>query len=301
MSGSLVISLDTELQWGFHGIDAEKEFSTGGREGRSNVDTLLDLFDAFDAPVTWAVVGHLFLDTCDGRHADIEPPRRYWFDTDPGTSQSADPLRYGRDIVENIVSAPVDHEIGSHTFSHVLCHQHGCTEAVLETELKRCRELASSFGVNLRSLVFPQNQIDMLGTVADAGFTAFRGLSPERRLRDEAIAGRYRRFARYLARRPAPTVQPVRDPSGLWELPASQYFPYVSPGPLEDSPIRLARALRGLECAHDRDEVIHLWAHPHNFTPTLLKDLRRVLEYAERIDVPVRPMADAVAVHADRS
>lgn len=70
MSGSpsVIISLDAELLWGFDEYD---EFPLARvQHGREAWAYLLELFEDADIPATWAVVGHLFFDSCDGVHAD---------------------------------------------------------------------------------------------------------------------------------------------------------------------------------------------------------------------------------------
>lgn len=305
--GAVVVSLDTELEWGFHGFDIDHHLSDDGARERKLVRRLLGLFDRTDTPATWAIVGHLFLDHCDGLHSELSHPSYShlnddWYRDDPGTNHETAPLRYGTDIVDSIEATTVDHEIATHTFSHVLCDRDGCSSDILRDELHRCKQLAEARGHELTSLVFPRNGINHLRTVADAGINVYRGRSSENILRREAPAGRYRKFARFLAHRPPPLVTPTEVQDGLWNLPASQYLPY-SPFPRQTAALslspRVRRAKRAIELAKDRGEIFHLWAHPHNFDGSLLDDLEAILSFARENDIPRLTMGDAVAKATD--
>jgi peptidoglycan/xylan/chitin deacetylase (PgdA/CDA1 family) len=306
-NGAVVISLDTELEWGFHGFDLDHHLSADGVRERKNIHRLLELFDREHAPITWAVVGHLFLDHCDGNHSALSRPSysqttEDWYRDDPGVNLKDAPLRYGQDIMDAIDTAKVGHEIATHTFSHVLCDRDGCSSEVLRDELRRCAELAQEKGYELTSIVFPRNGIDHLSTVADAGISIYRGRSSENVMRRTAVAGRYRKFVRFLAHCPPPVVAPVEVRDGLWNLPASQYLPY---GPfstlttaLSVSP-HVGRAKRAIQRAKRQGKIFHLWAHPHNFDTGLIQDLKRILVFAREKDVPILTMRDAVAGATD--
>ncbi|MFC7194616.1 polysaccharide deacetylase family protein [Halosimplex aquaticum] len=115
--GSVVVSVDAELGWGFVDYDSPPESRV--ESGRSGWRTLCRLFDAYDVPATWAVVGHLFHEACDGRHPD-HPAGPEWFA--PEREQWADrpDLTCGPELIERVRESGPDHEIGSHTYSHVL-------------------------------------------------------------------------------------------------------------------------------------------------------------------------------------
>jgi hypothetical protein len=66
--GLVVFSADFEMAWAFRYSKtlASKAVEIGLKE-RENVPTLLDLFDKYQIPATWATVGHLFLNECSSR------------------------------------------------------------------------------------------------------------------------------------------------------------------------------------------------------------------------------------------
>ena len=101
--GILTISIDTEMAWGTFDHDGHRTFKTAYLKYRPIVDRLLELFQRYEISATWATVGHLFLDRCDGQHADLPRPTyswyaKDWFSEDPGTDHIKDPIWYGKDI-----------------------------------------------------------------------------------------------------------------------------------------------------------------------------------------------------------
>src|SRR3954471_20193036 len=80
------ISLDFELMWGSFDSGKHRKFVShlardgagGFRATRAIVERLLALFRKYDVSVTWATVGHLFLDACEERegvkHPDMPRP-----------------------------------------------------------------------------------------------------------------------------------------------------------------------------------------------------------------------------------
>ena len=95
---------------------------------RDAIGAIITLLDTYEIAATWAVVGHLFLESCERdplgmAHPDIVHPSQSgwtkdWFALDPCTDRRRDHLWYGADILDIIEAARVPQEIGSHSFSH---------------------------------------------------------------------------------------------------------------------------------------------------------------------------------------
>ncbi|SDG29740.1 polysaccharide deacetylase family protein [Halorientalis regularis] len=300
--GQVIISLDTELGWGFHGYDEDQSLSEDGRAERENIHRLLDLFDEFEAPATWAIVGHLFLESCDGDHASLDRPEwphtGDWYAQDPGTDVECDPLRYGPDIITAIETAAPDHEIGSHTFSHVVCSEPTVTPDVLRSEIEASRELACERGHDVSTLVYPRNEARYRPALSEQGITAYRGKSPARKAVETDTLGGVRRYLRFMMGCEAPVVVPRRDESGVWDVPASQRLSY-NPGSsslnerFSEHP-RVTMAKRAIERVSRDGGVYHLWDHPHAFTPEMFRDLRQILQAARKREVDIVTMREAV-------
>ena len=175
-----ILSLDTELIWGYVAYPSLKEVSlmtNDDKKVRGCIEILLNLFKKHNIPATWAVVGHLFLDHCECEagipHKDMPRFKENWYSTDPCTDIQKDPLYYGTDIVEKILSNRIEHEIGYHSFSHVIFSE--CSREVAEAEIKMSDKLAKEFGITLKSFVFPENKIGHVDVFKENGFKIYRG------------------------------------------------------------------------------------------------------------------------------
>ena len=300
---AVVISLDAELAWGFHDLEDPPTARIDGARGAWN--RLVDLFERGNVPATWAVVGHLFLDECDGVHAD-HPAGADWFARDPGGDRVSNPNWFGRDLIDRVDESDVDHEIGSHTFSHVEFGESDTDCAVADAELRLAKEVADDYGVALDSLVFPRNNAGHLDVLADNGFTCYRGNAP-RRWYDETplrSAGKLTTYALGLSH--PPIVEPRVDRHGLVDVPASLYlygFEGVAQSlvaPLSECPV-LQQVEAGLDALAEREEgVLHLWLHPNNITSEaaferMVGVVDLVNEYRRDHGVTVETMGDVAA------
>ena len=275
--GSVVISVDAELGWGFHDYDEPPVDRV--ENGRRGWQTLLALFDRFEVPATWAVVGHLLLDDCDGVHADHPSPPN-WFERERTTWRDRPDLRFGPDLVEAIRDSPTDHEIGSHSFSHVIFTDPAVTDRIADAECRRARQLGREWNLDLESFVYPRNEVGHRDALAGAGFRTYRGRTP--------IPSSLRHTLESLARGRSLLVNPSVDEYGLVNVPAST-FCFAFEGRMrsiaelvwDDPIVHLAKS--GIDQAVDGDGVFHLWLHPNNLTTQRdVHRIRRILAYVDR-------------------
>lgn len=161
-----------------------------GLRERENFDKILGLFNHYDIPVTWATVGHLFLDRCSSehngmRHANMPRPAHFenrnwlfnngdWYQHDPCSSAQDAPAWYAPDLIEKIIQSKTKHEIGSHTFSHIDCTYKNCSKELMDAELKKCVELAKQKGITVKSHVFPGGTFGNYESLKENGFTNYR-------------------------------------------------------------------------------------------------------------------------------
>jgi len=276
-----IISLDTELIWGYVRYPqdrAVKLLSNDKSKGRGSIDVLLQLFDKYNIPATWAMVGHLFLDHCENEegvpHSNMPRFKENWYSCDPCTDIHQNPLYYGTDIVEKILSSSIEHEIGYHTFSHVPLSE--CTDEVAKAEVERGVELANELGLTLNSFVFPENKIGHIDILRDYGFKIYRGQNrPEKNINQSRLTW-LKTFA--VSRIIAPPVEPILR-GGIWEIPTSMYF--------YDSQFLFTITLRakwGLYQAIRQRKVFHIYLHPENLLmqPSLANKLDSFLAFVAK-------------------
>jgi hypothetical protein len=267
MSGVVTLSIEVELGWGVHDLDSAPHLSADGSPEREYLGRLLDRCDDVDVPISFDVVGHLCESTCEGDHDG--PHRNGWFDADPGSDADTDPLFYAPEMVEGIRDRPTEHEICTHTYSHVPCAQ--ATPETVVWELERAQEqLASLTGSRTASIVPPRH--------SRPPTAALRGADIEimRMSRDSSGNGSLAR-AKELVLGPHPVQEDPVFVDGVIEtycttypsltsstLPAGQRDP---PAVFRPLPVRLRQALhrrylnRAVDRAVETDGYCHLWCH----------------------------------------
>jgi peptidoglycan/xylan/chitin deacetylase (PgdA/CDA1 family) len=280
----LVISISLESIWGYLNTDNKVYVSllrSDPSGARRAVYGLLNLFEEYGIPATWAVVGHLLLDRCDRingvAHPDMPRFSQNWYDTDPCTNIHQDPLFYGRDIVERIISSRVGHEIGYHSFSHVIFSE--CSEEVAEAEIAKGLEIArKEYGLSLQSFIFPQNKAGYMDILRKYGFRAYRGENIWRTPRSSSPAGRLlHRLVNPAKARPGP-VKPHWE-AGILNIPTSMLFGSYWLRPAD------IRAWLGLLETMGSGGVFHISMHPESLLKSNLlgNQLRAFLSYVDRI------------------
>ena len=297
--GVFTLSLDFELIWGTIDLFGPEAFRrTCEVERQVVIDRLLDLFVEFDIRATWGVVGHLMLDRCGGengqKHPEIVRPRHAWcrgdwFEHDPGGTEDEAPVFLGRSLIEKIRACPVPQEIGSHSFSHVIFGDAGCSREAAQSDLRACVDTARQVGLSMHSFSFPRNQVGHRELLAEHGFTCFRGPEPSwhRAGRMPAVIQRLAHLLEVVTVAEPPVVLPRRDLEGMVELPGSMvYFPAHGLRRFLPMSWRVQRALKGLDAAVDRHRIFHLWTHPTNLVDEMdgmFDGLRQILQHVSRL------------------
>ena len=273
--GSVVVSIDAELGWGFHDLSTPPpDRLEAGRRGWRSLATLLE---EYEIPATWAVVGHLMLTDCDGIHED-HPRGPEWFHRERAEWAERPDLRFSPGLISDLLESPVGHEIASHSFSHVLFGDPETSRETAAYELERSLEIATEWGLSLESFVYPRNDVGHREVLADAGIRTYRGRSPTRDgirgMLGSSIGG------------DSLLVTPTVDEYGLVDVPASTFlFGFEGPARrMVESVWRdpmVVQVHRGIEAAAASDGVFHLWLHPNNLVTG--RDDRRVEAILERI------------------
>lgn len=294
--GSFVLSIDTELAWGsVHSGSFKQRWEHYGKT-RDVIGKLLTLQETFQIQATWAVVGHLFLDSCqteDGvKHPEITRPsydwfEGDWFDADPCGHSRSDPNWYGPDIIKQIQDCLVPQEIGCHGFSHMIVGDAGCSRECFNSEIQACLKQAEKWGVQLKSFIFPRNSVGHLDVLNENGFSAYRGGTPAWFTK---FPGRLKQLARLMdsvlpISPPAVTPQPVTG--GMWDVPASYFYPHRD-GWAKIIPVSIAvrKSKLGLAKAVREKSIFHLWFHPFNLASdpdALLQGLEEIFKNVARL------------------
>jgi len=249
-----LLCADFELAWAWRFAkalpDQKQDAIQLARQARENIPLILELCDEYDIPITWATVGHLFLERCNKNgnlaHAQMERlsyhENQYWkfeqgdwFDNDPCSDWQTSPEWYAPDLIKMISSSKTKHEIACHTFSHIDCRDGVCPSQILAGEIRECQNLAQKYDIRLESFVHPGHTIGNLDTLKELGFTSFRT--------------DYRNILGY----------PKKHSNGLWEFQSTAELYYRKEWSI-DYHIRRYRNILDRAIKHNR--VAYFWFHP---------------------------------------
>jgi len=272
--------MDMELIWGI--VNTEEDTSLllrNPKECRKAIDLLLNLFEKYNIPATWAVIGHLLLDHCEKEngmpHKDMPRFKKNWYSCDPCTDIQRDLSYYGKDIIEKILSSQVKHEIGYHSFSHVIFSE--CNREIANAEIKEGIKLAKEFSVTFKSFVFPQDKIGHLDLLKENGFRIYRGRIFKRGNINQSVPIRKINGAVDVI-----IARPVESKlvDGIWEIPSSMLF--SAPFPFIYS--LLPRAKLGIYRAMRSNKIFHVWLHPQDllYYSLLTKSLDKLLGFISK-------------------
>ena len=227
-----------------------------------------------------------------------------------GSNEQDDPLHFAPSLIRRIQECPRQ-EIGTHTFSHYYCLEPGQTVAQFSADLQSACRIAQTRGIELRSIVFPRNQVNpaLLSTLSQQGIKCFRGTARSW-LHDASSFARqrlpYKRALRladaYLPIAGSDVVAwPIKVSEDLYEMHASRYFrPYTS-GLAALTGHALRRIKQGMELAARTGRCYHIWFHPEDFglypneNLTLFAEvLKYYMQFRDQYGMQSLSMADAL-------
>jgi len=267
----ITITADFELAWAWrYSKSSDKPYSLAIKKAKSereNVPKILEFCEKYKIPITWATVGHLFLEKCEKTneiaHPQIKRLKHFentywkyssndWFEYDPCSDYINSPEWYCPDLIEMIQQSRVKHEIGCHTFSHIDCSDKFCAPDVFESEINECKKAAENYGISLKSFVHPGHTIGNLTKLAELGFTSFQS--------DPGNILGY----------------PVKHKNGLWELKRTYEFVFRNDWSIE---YHIRRYKKIIDRAIKSNTVCNLWFHPSVNSEAVEQIFPEVFEY----------------------
>jgi len=262
--GGMIISADFELGWAWRYSKTNPQPDKMAARARLNFPKIIALLDNYNIPITFATVGHLFLESCKKGDHDwmrripyFDDHWRYtkgdWFDCDPYTQWENAKHWYAPDLIRMIQNAKVKHELSTHTFTHIDFSEKNCPSEVAEDELKACIAAMKPYGEKPESIIFPG------GTFGNIAVLKKYGIKIYRKNVDVDLA------------------YPYFDELGLLVSPTSAMF-----GKMHDWKAKyyIHRYKKYINKAIKTGTIAHFWFHPSFDEWTLNKVLPAVLEYA---------------------
>ncbi len=272
---NFVISLDFEMFWGVADSQTLDGYKDNVYGVWNVVPKLLSLFEKYDVKATWATVGMVMCQDytqwfdIKSMHENLPKPRSNY---DLGVFVKEYPrLFFAKSLVQQILDAK-EQELATHTFSHFLCNEEESNKSLFTSDILCAQELASSFGVQLESLVFPRNQFDYahISELPKLGIKSFRGNQNHWIYRGGhyvpyGLVGRAVRFADSWVPISGSHIHHIESIHQVANVPASLFLRPWSPKLAKFDNIRFKRISSMMNQAVAEDGIFHLWWHPHNF------------------------------------
>jgi hypothetical protein len=283
---TFILSLDCEGKWGmadrlqpYH----QRDFTSVNLAGAYR--QLLGMLARHDIAATFAFVMAFTLSAREREQFPLLDPsggredpwlRHYWRDLAAGHDEGW----HCPEALE-LVREAERHEIASHSFCHRPLGDGAIDPAGAAAELALAGEAARLKQVELKTLVFPRNQVGNLPAVRAAGYWGYR----ERLPRPSGGRGQAAALLEEFAVRRRPQL-PLETRDGLVAIPPGHFFNWryglrrlVPPG------VTLRRWRNLLEQSAREGGVVHLWLHPHNLItgPSTAPVLAAVLAQVARL------------------
>ncbi|QRM90160.1 polysaccharide deacetylase family protein [Lacinutrix sp. WUR7] len=279
--GHLVISLDFELFWGVFDVRTLESYKSQLEKVSEIVPRLLQLSDTYNIKLTFATVGFLLAKNKEEllQYSPKKKPNYSDANFSPyrlfdaiGNNETEDPYHYATSLVEQIKQND-NHEIGSHTFCHYYCNEVGQTAEQFEADLLATINIAKQQDINIKSIVFPRNQINevYIKICAKHGILSYRGIENHwmYNTNDTKQLGNtkhriYRLLDAYL-NISGHNTHDLQMHHGLVNIASSRFLrPYSSKLRFLEN-LKINRIKKGMTYAAKQKQVYHFWWHPHNF------------------------------------
>jgi hypothetical protein len=175
-----------------------------------------------------------------------------WYKHDPCTDTLKDPIWYSPDLIQDILKSNVEHEFGTHSFSHIDFSEKYSDTELVDKEIASCIKVMAPLKLVPRSLVFPYNNM---------GYSHLPSLS-----RNNIIAVRHRDEKICLS-------YPQRTSEGVYKLfesmntRSTKFYDYV-----EKAKVLISKAKKN-------QSAYHLWFHPSDPFEVFSNEFRRIIEH----------------------
>lgn len=306
MNGKFVISLDYELHWGVFDVMSEEAYYENLLHTEKAVDQMLELSNEYQVRLTFATVGFLFANTKEELHPflpDLKPTyanvtrNPYRFLESVGETKKEAPFHFAKDSIAKI-STDSRHEIGTHTFSHYYCLEDGQTAEQFDADLKSAVSIADSMGIEIKSIVFPRNQVkdEYLKICIENGITSYRGTEQAAAYNPEISLPRMIKrglrmldtYFNLLGHHSVAISDLEKSGKACLDIPSSRFFRPHENGKLKSlQDLKLRRIKKSMTHAAKNKKLYHLWWHPHNFGKNLsenMADLKEVYQHYQMLN-----------------
>jgi len=273
--GYFLLSLDTELGWGYYDKDRARarKFSPDGSRERRSIERLLDVLDEFHITATWALVGHLFYERCV--RCEICPILAWKgkYESFAQIYDSDAPLWYAPDAVNLLLTRGARHEIAFHGYTHEVFDEKTMSAERARLEIDEWLRLSRERGIFPHAVVFPRDRAGHLEVFKSAGFLCYRGRATMPAFYRTRYGGR---LLKALDQILAVSAPPVYSPDELATVPlvdlkaSQEFFEFnrrleLMLDALNLDTLRIRRMVKGVRRAAKEKKILHICAHPWEF------------------------------------
>lgn len=302
MSGYFIVSLDFELHWGVFDKRSVESYKESLLQVRPVIERLLVLADKYNVKLTFATVGFLFAKD-KNQLLHYLPKQKPTYSEEKyspypliasiGNSEEEDPFHYAYSVIKQIRDN-VNHEIGTHTFSHFYCHHLGQTVEQFEDDLKSAIAIAETLDIKLESIVTPRNMMDTkykedkpyLEVCNKLSIIAFRG-KEKKQIYNIHTTKFYKNWYLFKMLRMLDCYinitgyntydmdmmyqqgKPLNMPSSRFLRPFNNKLSFLEP-------LKVRRIKKAMWQAAKKGRLFHLWWHPHNFGKNTDKNFKNI-------------------------
>tara|TARA_R110002012_G_scaffold81945_2_gene207398 strand:- start:81027 stop:82025 length:999 start_codon:yes stop_codon:yes gene_type:complete len=283
-NGYLLISLDFELFWGLFDVKTKSDYKKNLLNVRKVIPRLVALAGDYQITLTFATVGLLFAKNKNDLLAALPSDKPTYLNSqfnpynlidNLGEDEVDDPYHYAESLIE-FINKNGNHEIASHTFSHYYVNEEGQTPKQFEADIMAAITVAKQKNITIKSIVFPRNQINeaYLKICAKHDIICYRGIEKhwmfdthDTKKLDNTAHKAFRLLDAYcnVSGYNTNSLSSLKNCYGVVNIPSSKFFrPYNKTFKFLE-PLRINRIKKGLTQAAVKNEIYHIWWHPHNF------------------------------------
>jgi len=223
-------------------------------ENFDRIRSLIDLFDEYEVPATWAVVGKL-------------------------TETGEDSLFHNPDLFEYLLDADVEHDVGLHSYEHRSFTD--LSESEAQIDVGGGVEALTRWGIYPKSFIYPRGHIDHTEILADHGFECYRLKSSEST------------FQSFLQELVPPVISDFPDDGTLTPIPATQYLSARRPDELIRLNMKrgLKKAVAKEGLVHFWLHPHNIYTRPRLFD-IVKEGLKTIRSYSDRGEIECATMVD---------
>jgi peptidoglycan/xylan/chitin deacetylase (PgdA/CDA1 family) len=268
MGANFIVSFDCEGKWGMADrITPHHTACLTTKRLNEAYSRLIEILDENEIKASFAFVG-AFSMSCDEYYenkdwfSDIFVNGRNWFSSfNESASKKQFEGWFAPTTFEQVLNSGA-HEIASHGFSHLPLAESLIRKKDFFREMELIKRVAQLRGVSPKSFIYPRNQVGFVDELLESGFAGYRGSLEDKT--KSTIMNRLENLWEELNSSPSPQDHPVTDK--IIKIPAG-YFLNWRFGLRKRIPFNLTykKWAHLIADAIQRETVVHLWTHPHNF------------------------------------